>query len=163
MAAKLTAMMDSCKTCQMIAQRDAGLAPLWDNIYRAPYWDVVHSNDTALPGCLVLVVRRHITAVDELTDAEAIELGQLIRHTSVGLKEITGCIKTYVIQFAESPDHPHVHFHIIPRMAGQPEEYNATLIFRYLDVPKEERVNEEIMNTIGVKIREILQATLGET
>ena len=105
------------------------------------------------------VARRHIIAIDELTDAEAIELGQLIRQTSVALKEVTGCIKTYVIQFAERTDHPHVHFHIVPRMIDQPEERNGALIFGYLGVPEENRVNEDIMNTIAIKVRGILQAT----
>ncbi len=83
----------------------------------------------------------------------------LIRRTSVALKEVTGCIKTYVIQFAEKAEHPHVHFHIIPRMADQPEERTGTLIFGYLGVPEEERVSQDVMNGIAVKVREILQAT----
>jgi len=149
--------MKTCKTCELIAQRNAGIAPLWDCIYQTQYWDVVHSYDTALPGWLVLVIRRHITAVDELTNAEAIELGQLIRRTSLALKEVTGCIKTYIIQFAEKSEHPHVHFHIIPRMMDQPEERNGTLVFGYLGVPEKERVSEDVMNLIAVKVREILQ------
>ena len=151
--------MKPCKTCELIARRNAGVAPLWDCIYRTSYWDVAHSYDTALPGWLVLVVRRHITAVDELTDAEAIELGQLIRRTSIALKQVTGCTKTYVIQFAEGVDHPHVHFHIIPRMVDQPAERNSTLVFGYLGVPEKERVSEEVMNAIAAKVRGILQVT----
>jgi diadenosine tetraphosphate (Ap4A) HIT family hydrolase len=119
---------------------------------------VVHSYDTALPGWLVLVTRRHIKAVDELTDTEAIELGRLIRRTSVALKEVTGCVKTYVIQFAEREDHPHVHFHIIPRMADQPENRHSTQIFGYLGIPEEERVSQEVMNAIAAKVREVLLA-----
>ena len=149
--------MENCKTCELIARRNAGTAPLWDCIHQTAYWDVVHSYDTALPGWLVLVVRRHIIAVDDLTDAEAIELGQLIRRTSIALKEVTGCLKTYVIQFAERADHPHVHFHIIPRMADQPQERNSTLVFGYLGVPAEERVSEEMMNSIAVKVRGMLR------
>jgi diadenosine tetraphosphate (Ap4A) HIT family hydrolase len=150
--------MKTCKTCELIARRNAGVTPLWDSIYRTPCWDVVHSYDTALPGWLVLVARRHLTAIDELTDAEAIELGQLIRRTSVALKEVTGCVKTYVIQFAERADHPHVHFHIIPRMADQPENRHSTQIFGYLGVPEEERVSQEVMNAIAAKVREMLLA-----
>ena len=151
--------MRTCKTCELIAHRDAGIAPLWDCIHRTPLWDVAHSYNTALPGWLVLVARRHITAVDALTEAEATELGQLIRRTSIALKEVTGCVKTYVIQFAERADHPHVHFHIIPRMADQPENRHGTQIFEYLGVPEEERVSQEVMNAIAVKVREILLTT----
>ena len=148
--------MKPCKTCELIARRDAGTAPLWDCIYRARFWDVVHSYNTALPGWLVLVVQRHIEAIDELTDDEAVELGVLIRLVSMALKKVTGCVKTYVVQFAEMAEHPHVHFHIIPRMANQPEERRSTRVFEYLGVSEEERVSEETMNEIGTQVQRLL-------
>jgi diadenosine tetraphosphate (Ap4A) HIT family hydrolase len=148
--------MKTCKTCELIANRDAGTAPLWDCIYRTRLWDVVHSYNTSLPGWLVLVARRHIVSLDELTEAEAIELGRLIRQVSLALKKATGCIKTYVVQFAEHEDHPHVHFHIIPRMADQPQSRRSTQVFGYLGVPEEEQVSEDVMNAIAVKVRERL-------
>jgi diadenosine tetraphosphate (Ap4A) HIT family hydrolase len=151
--------MNTCKTCELIANRDAGTASLWDCIYRTPLWDVVHSYNTALPGWLVLVARRHIESLDELTDPEAVELGRLIRKASFALKEVTGCIKTYVIQFAEAAEHPHVHFHIIPRLADQPDDRRSTQIFGYLGVPKEERVSPEVMNAIAMKVRKIFLGT----
>jgi diadenosine tetraphosphate (Ap4A) HIT family hydrolase len=140
----------------LVARRKAGGVPPWDSIFQTPYWDVVHSYDTALPGWLVLVLRRHAAAVDELTEAEAAELGQLIRRTSVALKVATGCTKTYVMQFADNPEHPHVHFHIVPRMADQPKERNGIHVFGYLGVGKEERVNEKMMNEIALKLLEEL-------
>jgi diadenosine tetraphosphate (Ap4A) HIT family hydrolase len=111
-----------------------------------------------LPGWLVLVIRRHIEAIAEMTEDEAVELGILIRRVSVALKEITGCVKTYVIQFAEMAEHPHVHFHIVPRMADQPEERRSTKIFGYLGVPIEKRVSSEEMDEIAAKIQVLLRA-----
>jgi diadenosine tetraphosphate (Ap4A) HIT family hydrolase len=146
----------TCKTCELVARRDAGKAPAWDCIHRTQSWDVVHSYNTALPGWLVLVLRRHIEAIDELTDEEAAELGILLRRTSLALKEITGCAKTYVMQFAEMAEHPHVHFHVVPRMANLPEERRSTKIFGYLGVSEEERVSKELMNDIAAKVRKIL-------
>jgi diadenosine tetraphosphate (Ap4A) HIT family hydrolase len=96
--------------------------------------------------------------LDELTASEAVELGQLIRNTTSAIKTVTGCLKTYVIQFAESPDHPHVHFHIIPRMADLPENDRSIQIFKYLGVPEEKRVSEEAMDAIAGKVRELLLA-----
>jgi diadenosine tetraphosphate (Ap4A) HIT family hydrolase len=147
-----------CTTCELINRRDTGEVPLWDRIHRTRFWDIVHSYNTALPGWLVLVVRRHIEAIDELTEDEAAELGQLVRQVSIALKEVTGCIKTYVIQFAEQADHPHVHFHIVPRRVNQPEDRRSTQVFKYLGVPDEERVTEEHMNEIAAKIQGILQS-----
>lgn len=150
--------MKTCKTCELIARRDTGTAPLWDCIQRTQFWDVAHCYETALAGWLVLVARRHIGSLSELSDPEAIELGLLIRNMSAALKEVTGCLKTYVLQFAESPEHPHVHFHIIPRMADQPENRRSTGIFGYLGVPEEERVSEAAMNDIALQIQEKLMA-----
>ena len=151
--------MNPCKTCELIARRDANSAPVWDCIHRTPYWDVVHNYQTSLPGWLVLVARRHIESIDELTEAEASELGTLLRQVSLALKETTGCVKTYVIQFAEAADHPHVHFHVVPRMADQPENRRGPNIFGYSGVPEEERVSAEQMDALAVKIQKFLLAS----
>ena len=55
----------------LVARRDAGEAPLWDVIVRTPGWDVVHAFGTAIEGWVVLVVRRHIIAVADLTNASS--------------------------------------------------------------------------------------------
>lgn len=146
--------MTACLTCKLTRQRDAGAAPLWDNIWRTAYWDVVHAYNTSLPGWLVLVARRHIEAVAELTEAEAAELGLLQQRVSLLLGEVTGCVKTYIIQFAEAKEHPHVHFHVVPRLADQPEAYRSTNIFGYLGVPEAERVPEADMDAIVLQIRQ---------
>lgn len=90
--------MVECYTCQLLSQRDKGASPLWDNIYRTDYWDVVHSH----------------------------------------------------------PQHPHVHFHIVPRMPDQPEERRSARIMEYLGVPENKRVDEATMNRIGERIRQHL-------
>jgi hypothetical protein len=50
-------MTKHCTTCELIARRDAGIAPLWDCIHRTPYWDVVHSYNTALSGMNMIAVK----------------------------------------------------------------------------------------------------------
>ena len=145
-----------CLTCDLVRRRDRGEAPLWDSIHRTAHWDVVHSYNTSLPGWLVLVARRHITAIDELTDEEAAELGVLLRRASAALRQVTGCGKTYVCQFAEQAEHPHVHFHVIPRLADQPDDRRGPRVFGYLGVPDEERVGEERMNAIAAEVRRLL-------
>lgn len=146
----------TCMTCELIARRDRGEAPLWDAIYRTDHWDLVHAYNTSLPGWLVLVARRHVAAIDELTDEEAAELGRLLRQASVALRQTVGCVKTYVCQFAEQAEHPHVHFHIVPRIADQPEERRGPRVFGYLGASDEERVSEETMNEIGDRIRRVI-------
>ena len=117
--------MPNCKSCERLAYRDRGRAPLWDSIYRGNNWDVVHAYNTSYLGWLVLVLRRHAEAIDELRADEAEELGTLLRRVSLALKQQLGCSKTYVMQFAESADHPHVHFHVVARMPEQAPEDRA--------------------------------------
>ena len=146
-----------CLTCALIARRDAGNAPLWDAILRTDHWDLVHSYNTSLAGWLVLIARRHITAIDELKPDEAAELGLLLQRTSAALREVVGCAKTYVIQFAEAAEHPHVHFHVIPRMADQPDERRGPKVFGYLGVADEAQVSEATMNAIAAGVRRLLR------
>jgi diadenosine tetraphosphate (Ap4A) HIT family hydrolase len=146
-----------CLTCDLLAAHDTGDRPLWDNIHRTQYWDVVHSYNTSLLGWLVLVLRRHAAAIAELTEAEAVELGQLQRRVSQALHEATGCAKTYVVQFAEHPQHPHVHFHVIPVMADLTREERALNIFKHLGVPEDQRVSEADMNAMALAIKNSLE------
>jgi diadenosine tetraphosphate (Ap4A) HIT family hydrolase len=91
-----------------------------------------------------------------MTEEEAAELGVLLQRASAALREVVGCAKTYVIQFAEAEGHAHVHFHVIPRMADQPEERRSVGIFGYLGVPEAERLDGATMDEIALKVRSFL-------
>lgn len=117
----------------------------------------MHSYDTSLEGWLVLVARRHITAVAEMTDEEARELGPLIKAVSAALHEVVGCEKTYIAQFAEHPDHPHVHGHVIARRADLPEHARGPLVFSQVGVEGSGRVSEGRMNEIASSVRSKLR------
>lgn len=150
--------MTRCITCELVARRDAGEAPLWDSILRTANWDLAHSFNTSLPGWLVLVTRRHVSAVAELSEEEAVELGGLLRRVSQALQQVTGCKKTYVVQFAEHPDHPHVHFHIIARMPDLPASLQGPGIFDLVGVAPEDRQSETELNALAGRIRQALGA-----
>ena len=149
--------MPACRSCELLARRNDGKAPLWDNIFRADCWDVVHAYNTSWLGWLVLVSRRHIVAIDEMSEAEAIELGILLRQVSQALKRQTGCAKTYVAQFAEAPIHPHVHFHVMPRHSDQAADDIGVKIFRHLGVCLEQRIGEDQMTAFARALRRQLE------
>ena len=144
--------MATCLTCAFLERRDAGEAAAWDCILRTPTWDVVHAFGTAVEGWLVLVVRRHITALSELTDDEAAELGPLIRRVSQALEHVTGCEKTYVVQFAEKAEHRHVHVHVIPRAGDLPDELQGPRVFDLLGVDGDRAVTEERMTAVAERV-----------
>jgi diadenosine tetraphosphate (Ap4A) HIT family hydrolase len=135
-----------------VARRDAGHAPPWDRILRTDHWDVVHAFGTALEGWSVLVVRRHITSVADLTDEEAAELGPLIKRVSAALQDVMGCDKTYVVQFAEHRDHPHVHVHVIPRPRDLPDEHQGPRVFGLAGVAGDQAVPEARMDAIAAEV-----------
>jgi diadenosine tetraphosphate (Ap4A) HIT family hydrolase len=95
--------------------------------------------------------------VAELTDAEALELGPLLKRVSLALQDVVGCPKTYVVQFAEHPLHPHVHVHVIPRAADLPDEQRGPGIFSQLGVGEDRRVSETRMGELAVAIQRLLQ------
>lgn len=112
-----------CYACGKEARFDE--LPPRERIAFDQYWRVAHSFNTAVPGWLVLLPRRHVTAVHDLTDAEAGALGVWQVGLSRALRGVTGCLKTYVVQFAESEGFAHVHFHIVPRMADLPAAHRG--------------------------------------
>lgn len=152
--------MPDCLTCERIASRDDGAAPSWDAIARTAGWDLAHAFDTAVEGWLVLVARRHVSSIADLTDSEAVELGPLVRDVSAILQDVVGVSKTYVVQFAEHPQHPHVHVHLIPRSSDLPEAYRGPRVFQLLGVSEEERVSERRMTEIADMVaRRLSQST----
>jgi diadenosine tetraphosphate (Ap4A) HIT family hydrolase len=137
----------------MIERRDRGEAPTWDSVWRTDHWDVVHSYDTSHEGWLVLVLRRHVTSPSEMTADEAAEMGALIRDVSGALERALGCERTYIVQFAEHPLHPHVHVHVIARPADLEKRLRGPGIFVRLGVPKSDRVTVDRMDEIGLAVR----------
>lgn len=150
--------MDACRTCELVERRDRGEAPAWDQIHRTERWDVVHCYGTSVEGWLVLVCREHRTALADLTDPEAAELGPLIKSASLALRACLGAAKTYAVQFAEHPLHPHVHVHVIPRAVDLPEHERGPRIFDRLGVTEADAVSESRMNEIASQVADAFRA-----
>jgi diadenosine tetraphosphate (Ap4A) HIT family hydrolase len=114
---------------------------------------VAHDFKTTVPGWLVLLPRRHVTAVHDLTDAEASALGVWQVELSRALRKVTGCLKTYVVQFAEAEGFAHVHFHIVPRMPDLPPEHRGPAVFGLLRRPMHERVTADHADRMARSLR----------
>jgi diadenosine tetraphosphate (Ap4A) HIT family hydrolase len=122
-----------CFSCR---QNEVGEAlPPRERIASDDHWRVAHGFNSALPGWLILLPRRHVTVIADLTDQEAAALGGWQVRLSRALREVTGCAKTYVIQFAEQEGFAHIHFHIVPRMPDLPADHRGPQIFHYLSEP----------------------------
>src|SRR5262245_15791471 len=127
-----------CYACEQDARFDA--LPPRERVAADDHWRAAHAIETALVGWLVLVPRRHVTTVAGLTDAEAASLGTWQLRLSRALRDLLGCTKTYVAQFAEAGRFPHVHFHVVPRMADLEDRLLGPQVFDLLRRPAGEHV-----------------------
>ncbi|MFE6911735.1 HIT family protein [Streptomyces erythrochromogenes] len=146
-----------CYSCGKEAEAESSGLPPRECVAQDRHWRVAHALNTALPGWLVLLPRRHVTAVHDLTDAEASTLGVWQVRLSRALQSVTGCAKTYVVQFAEAEGFAHVHFHIVPRMADLPPEHRGPGVFELLRRPERERVTAEQADRMALALRSELR------
>ncbi|MEX0874390.1 MAG: HIT family protein [Actinomycetota bacterium] len=117
------------------------------------HWRLAHSFNSALPGWLVAVPIRHVTALEDLTPEEAAPLGELIYKASLALRKVTGCLKVYVMFFAESEGFQHVHFHLVPRMENFTDEQRGPNVFTFLKHPESDWVPLEERDRLAAAIR----------
>lgn len=96
------------------------------------HWRLEHCHPVAVPGWLVLVLRRHARSLHELSDAESASLGRWIAVLPKALHAVTGCELEYVMQFAEGEGFHHVHFHLVARAAEWRSEWKGPLVFSAL-------------------------------
>jgi diadenosine tetraphosphate (Ap4A) HIT family hydrolase len=144
-----------CYTCAREAEGNQ--APLRERIAADDLWRVGHAFNSALLGWLVLVPRRHVTTIADLTDAEARSLGPWQVRLSRALEQALGCQKTYVAQFAEAEGFSHVHFHIVPRPPDLPSELRGPRVFQLLGAADRPHVSEDQVNQLAVGLAARLQ------
>jgi diadenosine tetraphosphate (Ap4A) HIT family hydrolase len=140
-----------CYTCR--SEQRFGSLPVRELVAADEHWRVAHAFDSALPGWLVLVPRRHVTVVADLTDAEAATLGTWQVRLSRALRAVTGCAKTYLVQFAEKEGFAHVHVHVVPRMPDLSEDRRGPRVFGYLGAPEGQRVTEADQDRLAAALR----------
>ena len=104
-----------------------------------------------------MLPRRHVLALDELTAAEAAGLGLLLRALTAAMREVLGCKKTYVALFAEATGFEHVHFHVVPREPGLPEELHGPRVFGLLGGDPAHHVPGNVMDQVAASVGQALQ------
>jgi diadenosine tetraphosphate (Ap4A) HIT family hydrolase len=139
-----------CYSCDQDDRFDT--LPIRERIGVDQHWRAAHAIGSALPGWLVLVPRRHVTTIAELTDAEAATLGTWQVRLSRALHEVTGCAKTYVVQFAEAEGFAHVHFHVVPRSPDLPDDTQGPRVFSLLGRTPADSVPDADMDAISARI-----------
>jgi diadenosine tetraphosphate (Ap4A) HIT family hydrolase len=122
-------LVPGCFSCDQLA---VAPLPAREDVMHTDHWRVAHAFNSTLPGWLVLLPTRHVLSFTELTPEAADELGGLVRRLAVALQVVTGCMKTYLMQFSEADGFSHLHLHLVPRMRGQPAHARGPRVFSYL-------------------------------
>jgi diadenosine tetraphosphate (Ap4A) HIT family hydrolase len=146
-----------CYCCEQ--ERLGAAAEERERIFVTPTWRVVHAFNSSLEGWLVMLPRRHVEAIVELTASEVAELGPLIQRVSRALHDELGCARTYVAQFSEAEGFRHLHFHVVARRPRVPKELLGPNVFEHLRRPEGEWVTPERQRELALALRSRLDGS----
>jgi diadenosine tetraphosphate (Ap4A) HIT family hydrolase len=127
-------------------------------IYEGTYWLVDHAYPTTHLGWLVILSKRHIEALHELTKEEFQELAEIeyklvqVMHTDSSVQ------KEYMMCFAEGEGFRHVHIHVVPRPVNLPTDLKGQNIFTVLAVDKEHAIPAQKLTAFCEEFTRKLQA-----
>ena len=155
-AAASSANADLVPGCYACDQQGSASLPPREDVLHTAHWRVVHAFTSALPGWLVLLPTRHVAAFTELTPEAAAELGGLITRLSAALEVVTGCVKTYLMQFSEAEGFSHLHLHLVPRAPDLPEAERGPRVFTYLTDDPAQALSEAERDAVALALRDQL-------
>lgn len=126
-------MKEICYTCESLSGKRQ-ISP-GDVIYEAEYWTVEHCYPVAFKGWLVIVLKRHIEALHELTSEEFNELSQIQQKVVQILHRELSPEKEYMMCFAEGDHFHHIHFHVVAKPKDLPPNLKGPHIFALMNKP----------------------------
>ena len=142
--------------CFCCDQQAAASLPPRDDIVHTDHWRVVHAFNSTLPGWLVLLPTRHLTSFAQLTPDAADELGGLVRRLTLALEQVTGCVKTYLMQFSEAEGFSHLHLHLVPRLSEHPDEARGPKVFAFISEDRADWIPESERDALALALRAAL-------
>lgn len=143
----------ACKANQGIARISPGV-----QIYASEYWLVEHAYPSALPGWLVIVLKRHCEAFHKLEAAEFADLAAVQTRVIDAMHGYFQSRKEYIFCFSEGPGFKHLHFHVVPLTDDLDPQYKGAKVFHYLKRPESEWVPRERVQEICLDLREMMGA-----
>jgi len=116
-----------CKSC-MSNKGTKRISPAIP-IYKGKYWIVEHAYPCGMKGWLVMLPKRHVESLHELSDSENREFGVIFPKIIKILHKETDSEKEYIFQIAKAQGFKHIHFHIVSKDRKLPEKYEGVKIF----------------------------------
>lgn len=126
-------------------------------IHEGKYWIIEHAYPSSLKGWLVILTKRHVEALHDLTKEEFFELGELCEKASRILHQTLSCEKEYSMCLAEKEHFNHIHFHIVAKPYDLPSELKGTNIFAMIKVEENDSISREEIKEFCEMLRDKFQ------
>lgn len=101
-----------CTMCSSLTKRDGSFIVEW------PYHVWRLADDQTWPGWSLLILKKHVTELFELTPAERAAAMEEVAEAGRILKNVLGATKMNLELLGNQE--PHIHWHVVPRKAGDP-------------------------------------------
>lgn len=141
----------SCLSLQGIQRISPG--PI---IYEGRLWVVEHAYPTSLKGWLVIVLRRHVEALHDLSREEFEELADIQYRLAQVMRTMTIIEKEYMMCYAESEHFHHIHVHFVAKPKDLPQDAIGPRIFGCLNVDEQSAVPPNEIVTLCEELKEAL-------
>lgn len=129
-------------------------------IYEGTHWIVDHAYPTTHLGWLVVLPKRHVEALHELTKEEFLELAEIEYRLVQVMGREPGVQKEYVMCFSEGEGFHHMHFHVVPKPGDLPAHLKGPRIIELLKVSREEAIPAPELTAFCEEFTRQLQAIL---
>lgn len=147
-----------CYTCRSISgEKRISPGPF---IYEGTHWLVDHAYPVLHTGWLVLVTRRHVEALHELSREEFAELATIQYALAQVMSQFEQTQKEYMMCFAEAEHFAHIHIHFVRKPEDLPAEQRGPRIFAWIAVDEEHAVPADEIITFSEDFKRRLQAVL---
>lgn len=144
-----------CLSCQSL-RGEITLSP-GGVIHQGKYWQVEHVYPTTIKGWLVIVLRRHISALHALRPQEWDELARIQKVFVKVLHQTVRSEKEYIACFAEQRGFRHIHFHVIAKPRTLPRDARGSRIFFLLKIDKSQAVPAHEVEVLCERLRRKLR------
>jgi diadenosine tetraphosphate (Ap4A) HIT family hydrolase len=141
----------SCLSLQGIQRISPG--PI---IYEGRSWVVEHAYPTSLKGWLVIVLKRHVEALHDLTREEFQELADIQYRLAQVMRFRASIEKEYMMCFAEAEYFHHIHVHFVAKPGDLPQEAKGPRIFSNLNVDQQTAIPPNEIKALCEELKEAL-------
>ena len=147
--------VEGCLACDLAD----GRAPLPGGvIHETDHWLVEHTVGSLGLGTLIVKPKRHVVHAWELEDAEAAELGSLLRDTASVAAELTSPDQVYVCLWSHHGGVPvHVHFVVQPVSAEQRDRHGPGPALQVAMFAAEELPPSDEVEALAERAREVFR------